>query len=184
MRPTGSFANTTSMFDGNYGQTFDEIIGGCEADIRKLANISSDYQILFLQGGASLQFSMVPMNLLPAGGKADYIVTGSWSKKAVKEAQKSGIAQVACTTEADNFTRIPQQSELKLDPGAAYVHFTSNETIHGVEWMREPEAGAVDGFIRAHRSARLRAMVVPRTIGASARPPPQAFPGKGRQCRG
>jgi phosphoserine aminotransferase len=124
-------------------KAFDEIIQGCEADIRRLANISPDYQVLFLQGGASLQFSMVPMNLMPSGGKADYIVTGSWSKKAVKEAQKSGTAQIACTTEADNFNRIPAQSELKLDPAAAYVHFTSNETIHGVEWKREPEAGPV-----------------------------------------
>lgn len=124
-------------------KTFDAIIQGCEADIRQLAGISSDYHVLFLQGGASLQFTMLPMNLLPAGGKADYIVTGSWSKKAVKEAQKTGTAQVACTTEADNFTRIPQQSELKLDPAAAYLHFTSNETIHGVEWKKEPEAGSV-----------------------------------------
>ncbi len=124
-------------------KAFDAIIQGCEADIRKLAGIPPDYQVLFLQGGASMQFSMVPMNLLPSGGKADYVVTGSWSKKAVKEAQKAGTAQVACTTEADNFTRIPAQSELKLDPAAAYLHFTSNETIHGVEWKREPEAGAV-----------------------------------------
>ncbi len=124
-------------------KAFDEIIGGCETDIRRLAGISSDYQVLFLQGGASLQFSMVPMNLLPAGGRADYIVTGSWSKKAVKEAQKSGTAQIACTTEADNFSRIPPQTELKLDPSAAYVHFTSNETIHGVEWKTEPQTGSV-----------------------------------------
>lgn len=124
-------------------KTFDEIIQGCEADIRKLAGISSDYEILFLQGGASLQFSMVPMNLMGAGGKADYIVTGSWSKKAVKEAKKLGSAQVACTTEADNFKRVPAQSELKLDPAAAYVHFTSNETIHGVEFKTEPQTGSV-----------------------------------------
>ncbi len=124
-------------------KTFDEIIGGCEADIRKLANISSDHQILFLQGGASLQFSMVPMNLLPPGGKADYIVTGSWGKKAVKEAQRVGTIQIAATTEPDAFTRVPSQSELKLDPSAAYVHFTSNETIQGVEWRREPETGSV-----------------------------------------
>jgi phosphoserine aminotransferase len=124
-------------------KVFDEIIQGCEADIRRLAGIPADYQVLFLQGGASLQFSMVPMNLLPAGGKADYIVTGSWSKKAVKEAQKAGNAQVACTTEAENFSRIPAQGELKLDPGAAYVHFTSNETIHGVEWKTEPQTGSV-----------------------------------------
>jgi phosphoserine aminotransferase len=124
-------------------KAFEEIIQGCEADIRKLAGVSSDYHVLFLQGGASLQFSMVPMNFLPAGGKADYVVTGSWSKKAVKEAQKVGTVQIACTTEADNFTRIPAQSELKLDPSAAYLHFTSNETIHGVEWKSEPQAGSV-----------------------------------------
>jgi phosphoserine aminotransferase len=124
-------------------KTFDEIIQGCEADIRKLAGIPSNYHVLFLQGGASLQFSMVPMNILPAGGKADYIVTGSWSKKAVKEAQKVGTVNVAATTESENFSRIPEPAELKLDPGAAYVHFTSNNTIFGTQWAREPEAGAV-----------------------------------------
>ena len=82
------------------GKVFEEIIQGCETDIRKLAGIPSGYQVLFLQGGASLQFSMVPMNFLPAGGKADYIVTGSWGKKAVKEAQKVGAVQIAGTTEA------------------------------------------------------------------------------------
>jgi phosphoserine aminotransferase len=125
------------------GKAFDAIIQGCEADIRKLGNISSDYHVLFLQGGASMQFSMVPMNLMPSGGKADYIVTGSWSKKAAREAQKTGTVQIACTTEAENFTRVPAQSELKLDPAAAYLHFTSNETIHGVEWKKEPDSGAV-----------------------------------------
>jgi phosphoserine aminotransferase len=124
-------------------KTFEEVIQGCEADIRQLASIPSHYHVLFLQGGASLQFSMVPMNLLPAGGKADYIVTGSWSKKAVKEAQKVGTVQIAGSTESENFTRVPEQLELKLDPSAAYAHFTSNETIHGVEWAREPEVGAV-----------------------------------------
>ena len=124
-------------------KTFDEIIQGCEADIRQLAGIPANYHVLFLQGGASLQFSMVPMNILPAGGKADYIVTGSWGKKAVKEAQKLGTVQIAGSTESENFTRVPQQSELKLDPSAAYVHFTSNETIQGVEWNREPESGSV-----------------------------------------
>ena len=86
---------------------------------------------------------MVPMNLLPPGGKADYIVTGSWAKKAFKEAKKFGAPQVAGSTEAENFDRVTAQSELKLDPSAAYVHFTSNETIHGVEWGEEPEVGSV-----------------------------------------
>ncbi len=124
-------------------KTFDAIIQGCEANIRKLASVSADYQVLFLQGGASLQFAMVPMNFLPAGGKADYILTGSWGKKAYKEAQKFGTAQVAGSTESDGFTRVPEAAELKLDPGAAYVHFTSNETIQGVEWKSEPAVGSV-----------------------------------------
>lgn len=127
------------------GKVFEEILQGCESDIRTLAGIPANYHVLFLQGGASLQFSMVPMNLLPAGGKADYIVTGSWGKKAVKEAQKLGTVQIAGSSEADNFTRVLEPSELKLDPSAAYVHFTSNETIHGVEWGdgKEPDAGSV-----------------------------------------
>lgn len=124
-------------------KTFDAVIQGCEADIRKLAGIPSSYHVLFLQGGASLQFSMVPMNLLPPGGKADYIVTGSWSKKAVQEAQKVGAVQIAATTESENFARIPSQSELRLDPAAAYAHYTTNNTIYGTEWKREPETGSV-----------------------------------------
>ena len=124
-------------------KAFDEIIQGAEADMRKLAGIPDNYHVLFLQGGASLQFSMVPMNLLPAGGKADYVVTGSWSKKAVKEAQRIGSVNIAASTESDNFTRVPKQAELKLDPEAAYVHITTNETIHGVEWKYDPETGNV-----------------------------------------
>jgi phosphoserine aminotransferase len=120
---------------------FDEIIQGAEADFRALARIPVGYQVLFLQGGASTQFSMVPMNLLAAGTTADYIVTGSWSKKAVKEAKKVGTVNIAATTEAENFARIPRQDELKLTPGAAYVHFTSNNTIFGTEWPAEPEVG-------------------------------------------
>jgi len=124
-------------------KTFDEIIKGAEADMRKLAAIPDNYQVLFLQGGASLQFSMVPMNLMPAGGKADYIITGSWSKKAMKEAKRVGEVKVAASTEAENFTRVPSRDEIKLDPEAAYVHFTTNNTIFGTEWKTEPEAGAV-----------------------------------------
>ena len=124
-------------------KTFESIIGEAEADIRRLAGIPAGYQVLFLGGGASLQFSMVPMNFLPQGGKADYVVTGSWSKKAVKEAQKVGTVQVAATTEGENFARIPQQAELKLDPGAAYVHITTNNTIFGTEWWYDPQTGEV-----------------------------------------
>jgi phosphoserine aminotransferase len=122
---------------------FDAIIQGAEADMRKLAGIPDNYHVLFLQGGASLQFSMVPLNLMPPGGKADYIITGIWSKKAMKEAQKVGHVNIAASTEADNFARIPTQEELKLTPEAAYVHFTTNNTIHGTEWKREPDTGNV-----------------------------------------
>src|SRR3954470_7292283 len=124
-------------------KTFDEVIQGCEADMRTLANIPADYKILFLQGGASLQFSMVPMNLLPAGASADYIVTGVWGQKAVKEAKKVGAVKIAGSTESEKFTRVPKQAELTLDPGAAYVHMTSNNTIYGTEWHWLPETGNV-----------------------------------------
>jgi phosphoserine aminotransferase len=124
-------------------KTFDDIIQGCEADMRTLAKIPNDYKILFLQGGASLQFSMVPMNLLPEGGSADYIVTGVWGQKAVKEAKKVGAVKIAASTEAEEFKRLPAQSELKLDPRAAYVHMTSNNTIYGTEFHWLPETGNV-----------------------------------------
>ena len=123
-------------------KTFDEIIQGAEADMRALAGIPANYKVLFLQGGASLQFSMVPMNLLTPGTTADYILTGDWGKKALKEAKRVGATHVAATTEDGNFKRIPRQEEIKLTPGAAYVHMTSNNTIHGTEWSYRPETGA------------------------------------------
>ena len=122
---------------------FDDVIEGCEADLRALAAIPANYHVLFLQGGASLQFSMVPMNLLPPGGSADYIVTGSWSEKAVKEAKRVGTVKIAATTAADNYARVPKQSELTLDPAAAYVHYTTNNTIFGTEWHNVPDVGRV-----------------------------------------
>ena len=122
---------------------FEEILAGAEADLRTLANIPPSHKVLFLQGGASLQFSMVPMNILPAGGSADYIVTGAWSQKAVKEAKRVGTVKIAATTEADNFTRVPAQSELKLDPNASYLHYTTNNTIFGTEYHEVPDAGSV-----------------------------------------
>jgi len=123
-------------------KTFEAILAECEANIRKLAGIPDGYHVLFLQGGATTQFSMVPMNLLHAGSSADYIVTGSWSDKAVKEAKKVGAVNVAFTAKAENYVRVPRQEELKLTPGAAYVHVTTNETIHGVEFHRVPDCGA------------------------------------------
>jgi phosphoserine aminotransferase len=122
---------------------FDDVIERCESDLRALAGIPANYHVLFLQGGASLQFSMVPMNLLLANGSADYIVTGSWSQKAVKEAKRVGGVKIAASTESENFSRIPQQSELTLDPNAAYVHITTNNTIFGTEWHWLPDVGNV-----------------------------------------
>jgi phosphoserine aminotransferase len=124
-------------------KTFDEIIAGAENGLRELLNIPKDYVVLFLQGGASLQFAMVPMNFLSLDSAADYIVTGSWGKKAVKEAQKFGTADLAADMADGGFTRVPHQDELQLNPSAAYVHLTSNETIEGVEFKQEPEVGDV-----------------------------------------
>ena len=115
---------------------FEGVIQTAEADLRELLGIPANYKVMFLQGGATLQFTMVPMNLRPAGASADYIVTGSWSKTAVKESKKLGAVHVAANTEADGFNCLPKN--LDLDPKAAYLHFTSNETIHGVEFFSEP----------------------------------------------
>ncbi|MCH9016337.1 MAG: 3-phosphoserine/phosphohydroxythreonine transaminase [Chloroflexi bacterium] len=120
-----------------------EMIESAEEDIRKLAGIPDDYHILFLQGGASLQFSMVPMNLLTPNGKADHIVTGNFASLALKDAQKVGDIRVAGSTEDRNFDCVPGQDELELDPEADYVHFTGNNTIYGTEWPTEPEVGGV-----------------------------------------
>jgi len=124
-------------------KTFDEIIQSADSGLRELLNIPEDYAVLFLQGGASLQFAMVPMNFLSLDSSADYIVTGSWGKKAVKEALKFGTVDLAANMADGGFTRIPNQDELQLNPSAAYVHLTSNETIEGVEWKSEPEIGDV-----------------------------------------
>lgn len=123
--------------------TFENILNETIENLRKLGNIPQNYKILFLGGGATLQFSMVPLNLMPPKDKADYIVTGSWSKKAVKEAKRVGTVNIAASTEEENFKRIPKQEELKLDPDAAYVHYTSNNTIFGTEWHYIPEVGDV-----------------------------------------
>jgi phosphoserine aminotransferase len=117
---------------------FEAIIQGAEADLRELLSIPSNYKVMFLQGGASLQFAMIPMNFRPAGASADYVVTGTWSKTAAKEAAKLGVTHFAADTEADGFKDLPVK--LNCDPKAAYLHYTSNETIHGVEFTAEPEA--------------------------------------------
>ena len=124
-------------------KTIIDMMEQAEADIRTLASIPSSYALLFLQGGASLQFSMVPMNLLPPDGQADHIVSGHFARVALQEAQKVGCINVAATTEAQTFARVPYQEELKLNPNAAYVHFTANNTIFGTEWKTEPDVGKV-----------------------------------------
>jgi len=141
---------------------FDEIMQGAEGDMRRLAGIPDNYKILFLQGGASLQFSMVPMNLLTPGTTADYIVTGDWGKKALKEAKKVGTARAAASTEEGNFKRIPKQAEISLTPGAAYVHMTSNNTIHGTEWQYLPEVGVTPLVCDASSDILSRPIDVPK----------------------
>ena len=120
---------------------FEDILARTEADIRALAGIPANYRVLFLQGGASLQFTMVPMNLLAAGTTADYLVTGVWATKAADEAKKIGDVHIAATTKAEQFTRIPRAEEIVLTPNASYVHMTSNNTIYGTEWKDLPRRG-------------------------------------------
>jgi len=124
-------------------KTFEAILAKTEQDLRALGGVPANYKVLFLQGGASMQFSMVPLNLLTAGATADYIVTGGWSQKAVKEAQRVGTVNIAGSTESENFSRIPRQDELTLTPNAAYVHMTTNNTLFGTEWTTEPAVGDV-----------------------------------------
>jgi phosphoserine aminotransferase len=121
---------------------FEQVIAKAEADLRELAGIPANYKVLFLQGGASLQFSMVPLNLLTEGKTADYIITGTWTDKAATEAKKVGNVNIAATGAADNFSRIPAASEWKLTPDAAYVHITSNNTIEGTQWHEVPDVGS------------------------------------------
>jgi phosphoserine aminotransferase len=109
--------------------------------VGELLGLDDDHQVLFLQGGASLQFAMLPMNFIPPGGSADYVNTGTWSSKAIKEANIIATGRVAASSEADGFTRIPKQDEYDLDPSAAYVHITSNNTIKGTQFHEFPEVG-------------------------------------------
>ncbi|KPV40166.1 hypothetical protein AN478_08510 [Thiohalorhabdus denitrificans] len=125
------------------GKEFTAIIEKAEADLRELMQIPDDYSVLFLQGGASSQFAMIPLNLLRGKGKADYINTGSWSKKAISEGKRYCEANVPATAEAENFTWIPKQDQLELDPAAAYCHMTSNNTIFGTEFHYTPDTGDV-----------------------------------------
>lgn len=125
------------------GKEYMSIHAQAEADLRKLMGIPADYKVLFLQGGATLQFAQVPMNLLRGKASADYVNTGEWSKKAIKEAKLFGKVNVAASAEDRNFTYVPARADWKLDPQAAYVHICSNETIGGVEFNWVPDTGEV-----------------------------------------
>ncbi|MES9968673.1 MAG: 3-phosphoserine/phosphohydroxythreonine transaminase [Candidatus Thiodiazotropha sp.] len=125
------------------GKEFMSIAEQAESDLRELLQIPDNYKVMFLQGGASSQFSMVPMNLTREKSKVDYINTGSWSKKAIAEAKRFATVNLAASTEETKFTTTPSQSALSLDPDAAYVHYTPNETIQGVEFPYLPQTAGV-----------------------------------------
>ena len=125
------------------GKEFMGIHAQTESLLRELMGIPANYKVLFMQGGAIGENAIVPMNLIGRTGSADYVNTGEWSKKSLKEAKTYGKVNIAASGEAGNFTSIPRQSEWKLDPGASYVHICSNETIGGVEYHWTPDTGAV-----------------------------------------
>ncbi|MEO8450834.1 MAG: 3-phosphoserine/phosphohydroxythreonine transaminase [Gemmatimonadota bacterium] len=126
------------MEHSHRGKLFEKVIADAEAAARKLAGIPDNYRVLFIQGGATQQFAMVPMNLLPSGRTADYLLTGAWSEKAVKEAQKFGTTHVAVTGEPTNYSAIPAVDAIKYSDNPCYVHLTTNNTIFGTQWRAEP----------------------------------------------
>ena len=117
---------------------YDEIEESARRLIKQLLGLSDDWHVLFLQGGASMQFYQVPLNFLPEDGTADYVITGRWGTKAIKEAKRVGNARVAATSEDENFNYIPPQDAWDLDPNAAYVHVTTNETVNGNQFSQDP----------------------------------------------
>ncbi|MFN0140940.1 MAG: 3-phosphoserine/phosphohydroxythreonine transaminase [Pyrinomonadaceae bacterium] len=122
---------------------FEPILAAAEQGIRDLLNVPANYRILFLQGGASLQFSMIPINFLGSGETADYVITGAWGRKALKEAKRCGNANVVFTSAENGFKSVPAQDELSFTPGAKYAHYTSNETIEGVEFKYDVGGGGI-----------------------------------------
>jgi phosphoserine aminotransferase len=122
---------------------FEPILAAAEQGIRDLLGVPSNYRILFLQGGASLQFSMIPMNFLGSAETADYVITGAWGKKALKEAKRCGNANVVFTSADNGFKSVPTQDELSFTPDAKYVHYTSNETIEGVEFKYDVDGAGI-----------------------------------------
>jgi len=123
-------------------KTFAGVIEAAEANLRRILKIPDSHAVLFLQGGASLQFGMLALNLAQPGKTADYVHTGSWASKAIKEGKLAGAVNIAWDGKADNYMRVPEQNELKLTPGASYVHITSNETIGGIQYRAYPKTEA------------------------------------------
>ena len=119
---------------------YEAVNAGAEAAFKRLLGVGEGYRVVFVQGGASTQFAMLPMNFLAPGATADYLATGAWSDKALEEAAALGQARVAASTKADGYRRVPRADEIKLSPEPAYVHLTSNETIQGVQWHAFPDA--------------------------------------------
>jgi phosphoserine aminotransferase len=124
------------------GKAFRRVIEAAEADCRELAGVPDDYRVLFLQGGASTQFYMLPANFLPKDGTADYLDTGSWSSKAIKEARYYGNVHVACSSEDAGYSCIPEARQTRFSEAPVYAHFTSNNTIFGTQFRSEPELPA------------------------------------------
>jgi len=122
---------------------FMAVASQAEKDLRDVLSVPDDYKVVFTQGGATLQFASIPLNLLANKTKADYLITGQWGEKAHKECNKYGTGQVACNTKSTKFTVIPDKADWKLDPEAAYVHYCANETVNGVEFSYTPEVGDV-----------------------------------------
>jgi len=132
------------MEHSHRGKAYEGVHNQAIALLRELAGIPDTHEVLFLQGGASLEFARVPMNFLPSGASADYVITGGWSEKAFEEAKRIGAVRVAATTaENKKYARIPRQEELQLDPNAKYVHYTTNNTLFGTQWHHVPEVGKV-----------------------------------------
>jgi len=125
------------------GKEFMSIAEQAEADLRELMTIPDNYKVLFLQGGASAQFAMVPMNLMAEGDEADYFLTGAWSKKAIAEAKRFGKVNVVADTSDSKFTTLPEENSVRFSGDADYVHYTPNETIQGIEFPYVPDTGAV-----------------------------------------
>jgi len=145
------------------GKAYEAVHQEALALLRRLLPVPDSHDVLLLQGGASQQFAAVPMNLLPAGRSADYVVTGQWGKKALAEAKTVGTVRVSATTEVDGkFARVPSAREIAADPAAAYVHITTNETIAGVQWPSLPDTGGVPLVADASSDILARALDVSR----------------------